>query len=197
VKVFPGDNLMVHKAFDIAEPGEVIVMDAQGSTMTAVLRGLLSTKARHRASRDSWWTGWRATYKNFWPWVICRFSLVAITPIGPLQRGPGEINHPVCAGGVVIGPGDVVVGDRNGVVAVPRNAAEDVLTRLRAKAAREAAYVATVPAGNFSNSWVDRLLRAGGVVFPDDEMVEARDPEPQGTTAPHADEGLQAGAPAR
>ena len=48
VKVFPGDNLMVHKSLDIARPGDVVVVDASGSSLTAVLGDLISTKARHR-----------------------------------------------------------------------------------------------------------------------------------------------------
>jgi RraA family protein len=177
VKVFPGDNLMVHKALDIAEPGDVIVVDAQGSTMTAVLGGLISTKARHRGIAGFVVDGLVRDLQEILALGDLPVFARGITPIGPLQRGPGEINYPVCAGGIVVGPGDVVVGDRNGVVVVPHSAADDVLTRLRAKAAREAAYVAAVAAGNFSNSWVDRILRAGGVALPDDEPAPV--PEPQ------------------
>ncbi len=163
VKVFPGDNLMVHKALDLAEPGDVIVVDAQASTANAVLGGLISTKARHRGIAGFIVDGLVRDLQEILALGDLPVFARGITPIGPLQRGPGEINYPVSCGGIVVGPGDVVVGDRDGVVVVPRDAAEDVLARLQAKAEREAAYVAAVSAGNFSNAWVDEILLEGGI----------------------------------
>jgi len=167
VKVFPGDNLMVHKALDIAKPGDVIVIDAQASTMTAVLGGLISTKARHRDIAGFIVDGLVRDLQEILALGDLPVFARGITPIGPLQRGPGEINYPISSGGIVVGPGDVVVGDRNGVVVVPHDAVDDVLARLRAKAVREADYVAAVAAGNFSNSWVDRILLEGGLTAPE------------------------------
>ena len=86
-----------------------------------------------------------------------------VTPIGPLHRGPGEINYPVSCGGIVVNPGDVIVGDLNGVVVVPRDIADELLDRLNAKAAKEADYVSAVARGEFSNDWVDAMLEASGV----------------------------------
>jgi regulator of RNase E activity RraA len=163
VKVYPGDNLMVHKALDLAEPGDVIVIDTSGSAMTAVLGDLISTKARHRGIagfvvdglvRDL--AGIRAL--GDFPVFGC-----GVTPIGPLHRGPGEINHPISAGGVVVHAGDVVVGDLNGVVVVPREIADTLLSRLETGARKESDYVAAVARGDFSNAWVNDLLREHGL----------------------------------
>jgi regulator of RNase E activity RraA len=163
VKVFPGDNLMVHKSLDIAMPGDVVVVDAGGSYMNAVLGDLVSTKARHRRIAGFVVDGLIRDLP-----AILRlgdFPVFArgVTPIGPLHRGPGEINYPVSVGGIVVHPGDIVVGDRNGVVIVPRDAAGDVLERLRTKAAVEAEYEAAVARGEFSNAWVDATLKNAGV----------------------------------
>lgn len=163
VKVYPGDNLMVHKSLDVARPGDVIVVDAGGSPMTAVLGDLVSTKARHRGIGGFVVDGLIRDLPAIR--ALGDFPVYArgVTPIGPLHRGPGEINHPISAGGIVVHPGDVIVGDLNGVVVVPRDIAEDLLERLTARAATEADYNAAVARGEFSNVWVDAILEQGGV----------------------------------
>ena len=163
VKVFPGDNLMVHKSLDIAQPGDVIVVDAGGSHMNAVLGDLISTKARHRGIAGFVVDGLIRDLPAIRE--LGDFPVFArdVTPIGPLHRGPGEINNAICAGGIVVHPGDIVMGDLNGVVIIPRQDADDVLERLRARAAAEAGYTAAVARGEFSNQWVDRLLAESGL----------------------------------
>jgi len=163
VKVFPGDNLMVHKALDVARPGDVVVVDAGSSMMTAVLGDLVCTKARHRGIKGFVVDGLIRDLPAILALGDMPVFARGVTPIGPLHRGPGEVNHPISAGGIVVNPGDIVVGDLNGVVIVPRQNAQDLLDRLRARAAGEAEYLAAVSRGEFSNAWVDRILEEGGV----------------------------------
>lgn len=163
VKVYPGDNLMVHKSLDIAEPGDVIVVDAGSSTMNGVLGDLISTKARHRGIAGFVIDGLIRDLPDIRDLGDFPVFARGVTPIGPLHRGPGEINYPVSVGGIVVHPGDIVVGDMNGVVIVPRDIATELLDRLRQRQATEAEYRAAVRRGDFSNDWVDSLLRAGGV----------------------------------
>jgi regulator of RNase E activity RraA len=80
-----------------------------------------------------------------------------------LHRGPGEINLPVSAGGIVVHPGDIIVGDLNGVVVVPQDIAEELVDRLKGREAVEAEYTAAVARGDFSNRWVDEILEGNGV----------------------------------
>ena len=160
VKVYPGDNLMVHKSLDIAKPGDIVVVDAGASRMNAALGDLISTKAKHRRIAGFVVDG----YVRDLPDILkLDFPVFArgTTSIGPLHRGPGEINYPICCGGVVVNPGDLVVADAFGVVMVPHDNAEDVLRRLVATQARLADYLAGVRQGVFSNKWVDDLLAAG------------------------------------
>lgn len=163
VKAFPGDNLMVHKSLDVVKPGDVVVIDASSSTMTAVLGDLISMKARHRGIAgfviDGLLRDLPAILK------LGDFPVFArgVTPIGPLHRGPGEINFAVSVGGIVVHPGDVIVGDLNGVVVVPQEVAGELLARLRERAPAERAYSGSVARGQFSNDWVDQALEASGV----------------------------------
>ena len=166
VKVFPGDNLMVHKSLDIAKPGDVIVVDASSSTMTAVLGDLVSAKARHRNIAGFIVDGLVRDVPGIR--ALGDFPVFArgITPIGPLHRGPGEVNYPVSVGGIVVQQGDLIVGDLDGVVVIPRLDAADLLDRLIERDAEERDYVAAVARGEFSNDWVDAMLRAAGVPIP-------------------------------
>jgi RraA family protein len=161
VKVYPGDNLMVHKALDIAKPGDVVVVDAGGSIKNAVLGDIVSTKANHRGIAGFVVDGYvrdAAGLRDLGLPVYARGENM----IGPLHRGPGEINFPVCCGGIVVSPGDVVVADSGGVVLVPRDHIVVVHERLVALRERQASYLANVKRGVFSNAWVDQLLAEDG-----------------------------------
>jgi regulator of RNase E activity RraA len=164
VKVYPGDNLMVHKALDIAQPGDVVVVDTSNSAMTAVLGDLISTKARHRGIAGFVVDGLVRDLPAIQGLGDFPVFARGLTPIGPLHRGPGEINYPISAGGIVVSPGDVIIGDVNGVVVVPQEIATELLQRLRAQLAAEADYAASVARGEFSNAWVDEVLRANGLL---------------------------------
>jgi regulator of RNase E activity RraA len=163
VKCYPGDNLMVHKSLDIAQPGDVIVVDTSASGTTAVLGDLVSMKAHHRGVAGFVVDGLIRDLPGIRK--IGDFPVFArgVTPIGPLHRGPGEINVPVCCGGIVVHPGDIIVGDLNGLVVVPRDMAEELLERLLQRTEAEADYTAAVRRGDFSNGWVDAILEENGV----------------------------------
>ena len=90
VKVFPGDNLMVHKALDIARPGDIVVVDAGGSRTNAVLGDLVCTKAKHRKIAGFIVDGLIRDLPGIVPLDLPVFAR-GTTPIGPLHRGPGEI----------------------------------------------------------------------------------------------------------
>jgi RraA family protein len=163
VKCFPGDNLMVHKALDIAHRGDVIVVDTSSSQMTAVLGDTISMKARHRGIAGFVVDGLIRDLPAIQRLGDFPVFARATTPIGPLQRGPGEINYPVSCGGVVVHPGDLVIGDLDGVVIVPQDVSQEILDVLVERAPAEQAYLASVARGEFSNAWVDALLEEAGV----------------------------------
>ena len=161
VKVFPGDNLMVHKSLDIAKPGDIVVVDAGGSTENAVLGDLVSTKAKHRKIAGFIVDGLIRDLPAILSLDLPVFAR-GTTPIGPLHRGPGEINYPISCGGIVVNPGDLIVADAAGIVVVPKNIAAELLDRLKGHQESSAEYLAAVKRGDFSNKWVDTLLAEHG-----------------------------------
>jgi RraA family protein len=166
VKVFPGDNLMVHKALDAAKPGDVVVIDTSGSQRNAVLGDLVTNKARHRGIAGFIVDGLirdLAGLKEVGLPVFAR----GVTPFGPLHRGPGELNYPISCGGIVVKAGDIIVADRNGVVVVHKEFAQDVIERLKGHTESMAKYVEDVKQGIFSNDWVDVLLKSDNCIIDD------------------------------
>lgn len=166
VKVYPGDNLMVHKALDLAQPGDVLVVDTSGSDTAAVLGDLISNKARHRGIAGFIIDG---LIRDLPGVIECGLPVYArgVTPFGPLHRGPGEINYPISCGGIVVRAGDIVTADKSGVTVVPQKYAARILARLEENRDRLAEYVADVKRGIFSNAWVDAQLAADGCLFND------------------------------
>jgi regulator of RNase E activity RraA len=161
VRVPPGDNLMVHKAIDIAQPGDVIVVDAGGEVTTAIIGEIMTTLAAKRkvagmvidgAVRDA-----GALAKSSFP-VYAR----GVTHRGPYKDGPGEINVPISVGGMVVNPGDIIVGDDDGFVAVPQEGAEQLIKMAKKKLAEETQTLKEIAKGTVDRSWVDKALKAKG-----------------------------------
>ncbi len=161
VRVYPGDNLMVHKSLDIAKPGDVVVIDAHASVLNAVLGDMICTKAKHRGIAGFIVDGYVRDVEELLQHDLPVFARGA-TPVGPLHRGPGEINYPICCGGVVVHPGDIMVADGGGIVVLPYAHAEEVLKRLVEYLERSADYRQNLKQGNFSNAWVDDVLAGLG-----------------------------------
>ena len=157
IKVFPGDNLMVHKAIDVIMPGDILVIDAGGSTTNAVIGDMIATKARHRGAVGVIVDGLVRDLPALRKVGLPVFAK-GVSPIGPLHRGPGELNFTVSCGGIVVNPGDIIVADDTGAVVVRQDFAEELLQRLQAKKKAMIEYEAAVKRGNFSNEWVERIL---------------------------------------
>lgn len=164
VRVPAGDNLMVHKAIDLAAPGDVIVVDAAGVLEQAIIGDIMTSHAARRGVAGFVIDG---AIRDAAEIAARPFPVYArgATHRGPYKNGPGEINVPVSIGGMVVRPGDIVVGDADGVVAVPQADAEAVLAAAREQKKKEDASLAAIAAGTFDRKWVDETLRAKGCAF--------------------------------
>ncbi len=177
VKVFPGDNLMVHKALDIAQPGDIIVVDGSGSRTNALIGDIICTKARHRGIQGFVIDGLIRDLPGIEELGFPVFAR-GTTAIGPLHRGPGEINFPIACGGTVINPGDVIIADEAGMVAVPRDVVSKTAEILTIQSETSRNYLSAVQRGEFSNEWVDNLLARH-----DCPIVDAAENQSSSTTA--------------
>ena len=161
VKTRQGDNLLVHKALDMAQPGDVVVVDAGGSLEHAIIGELMSARAAERGIAGI--VIWGAI-RDSGEIAQGRFPVYArgVTHRGPYKDGPGEINVPVSIGGLVVNPGDIIVGDQDGLVAVPLEHAQDILRSAQAIRAKEETSMKEIRKGTVDRAWVDASLKAKG-----------------------------------
>ena len=166
VKARPGDNLMLHKAIDMAVPGDVIVMDAGGDLTNAVMGELMLAYAVKKGVAGFVLNGAIRDADAFVATNLPTFA-AGVTHRGPYKDGPGEINVPVSLGGMVVMPGDIVLGDSDGVLAVPQAEAEAILERTEAKQDAETRQMKAIAEGTNDRTWVDAALKKLGCAFPE------------------------------
>ncbi|MFT7649250.1 MAG: RraA family protein [Candidatus Poriferisodalaceae bacterium] len=159
VKVFPGDNLMVHASLDCAGPGDIVVVDTAGSNANAVLGDMVTNKARSCGIAGFVVDGLVRDVDGMREAGVPVFAR-GVTPRGPLHRGPGELNYPIACGGVTVNAGDLVIAGTDGVVIVPHESVDEILERAEVRMAKETLYVDAVKKGDFTNDWVAAALRA-------------------------------------
>ncbi|RQM47381.1 RraA family protein [Paraburkholderia bannensis] len=151
-----GDNLAYLRALDFCRPGDVLVVDAGGDLNNAVVGGILSFYAASAGLAGLVVDG---AIRDVAEIRERDFPLYArgVTHRGPYKDGPGEINVPVCVDGMVVHPGDIVVGDQDGLLAIPQADAESVIEKARAVVKAEAETMRAVREGRWSREFVDAL----------------------------------------
>lgn len=173
VKSRPGDNLLLHKAIDLAQPGDIVVVDAQGDLTNSIMGELMALWAKKRgiggfiidgAIRDL-----GALKKMGMP-----IYAAGVTPAGPYKDGPGEINVPIACGGVVVHPGDIVVGDEDGIVVLSPRDAESLLEKAKAKSQAESKIMEDIANLAWDRMWLDPALAERGA-----EVIDKKRFSPQ------------------
>lgn len=164
VKSAPGDNLMIHKAIDIAEPGDIIVVDAGGDLTNSLIGELMLSHAIKRGVGGFVLNG-AVRDADAFPRRNLPVYAAGVTHRGPYKNGPGEINDAIAIDGMVIEPGDLMLGDLDGVLCVPCDHLEAVCTAAEAKKASEDKAMADIEAGKSDRAWVDETLKRLGCEF--------------------------------
>ncbi len=163
VSARPGDNLMVHKALEVSRPGEVVVVSTNGNTTSAVFGELMGHTAVGAKLGGIVVDGAIRDVEGLKALGFPAFSRT-VTPGGCDKDGPGEINVPIACGNTVVMPGDIVLGDEDGLVVVPRQDAAEVLERVRALEEREKKRIAAIEGGELFKAEIDETLRTKGVL---------------------------------
>jgi 4-hydroxy-4-methyl-2-oxoglutarate aldolase len=162
VEVRPGDNLMFHVALAVAKPGDVIVVDGKNDQTCALFGDLMVTQAAaaklggfvvDAASRDT-----ESLAQGDFP-----VFAAGLNPCGPTKGLPGRMSIPVSVGGVSVSPGDLIVGDVDGVVVIPRLEIEAVLEAATKKVAAEKQRIDEIEAGILVSPWLNDALKQAGM----------------------------------
>ena len=163
VNARPGDNLMVHKALQLAEPGDIVVVSTNGNTTSAVFGELMCRTAVAQRLGGLVVDGAIRDAEGIAALGFPAFSR-ALTPGGCDKDGPGEINVAVSCGGAVVHPGDIIVGDSDGIAVVPHADAAEVLELVRALVKNEERRIAEIHSGGVFKPDIDETLRKKGVI---------------------------------
>lgn len=160
VKTRPGDNLMVHKALQLVQAGDVLVVDAGGDLTNALIGEIMVGHAARIGLAGIIINGAIRDAAELRAGSLPVFA-AGITHRGPYKDGPGEINVPVAIDGMVIAPGDLVLGDEDGILSVPFAEVDRILAATQAKQAAEMKMIAEIAAGTYTAPWIDEALRRG------------------------------------
>lgn len=157
VQTRPGDNLVVHKAADLASPGEVLVIDAGAQIDRAIIGGLLASYSQSRGITGIVLDGAVRDLSELAELDIPIFAR-GVSHLGPYKDGPGTIRGNIAIGSTAVCQGDLVIGDEDGIVFIPSHRAAEVISVAEAVVERERITTLAIKGGSWDRSWVDAGL---------------------------------------
>ncbi len=161
VKARPGDNLMLHKAINMVEPGDIIVLSNEGDRSQSLIGVVMVSYAKFRGVSGFVLDGPIRDVDQLYSLGVPIYA-TGTTPAGPWKEGPGEINVPVSCGGNVVNPGDIIVGDMDGVIVIPQQDAPALLELAQEFKRQDEAKLLAATDGTARREWVDKSLREKG-----------------------------------
>lgn len=167
VKARAGDNLMIHQALEMAGEGDVIVVDTGFGSPSSLVGDVIISNAifRHMAGFV-----FDAPIRDIESISKMDFPVYATghTPGGPFKEGPGEINVPISCGNVMVNPGDIILGDADGVIVIPQSDAAKILEKSIPFSANDYTKMIKAGKGTWDHSWVAKKIEANKVEIIDD-----------------------------
>jgi 4-hydroxy-4-methyl-2-oxoglutarate aldolase len=164
IEIRPGDNLMIHAAMAMAKPGDILVIDGKADR-TCALMGAIMLNACKKMGFGG--VIMDASHRDTEELLELGFPVYSVgaNPNGPTKYVPGRINWPIMCGDIAVSPGDLIVGDADGVVVVEREKAESLLTLAAGKVADEQQRISEIVSGKaLRPKWLEASLRAAGVL---------------------------------
>lgn len=152
VKVPAGDNRAIHQALELIGPGHVLVVDGGGDVSRALMGDIMAAIAQKRGAVGVVVDGAIRDLATIGQGSFPMFARAGYHR-GPYKNGPGDINVPVSIGGLIISPGDIVVGDHDGIVAFPAAQAHTLLEQCLATERKEADMMAQIAAGTYKGAY--------------------------------------------
>lgn len=156
------DNLLVQKALEMAKPGDVIVVDAAGDMNQGMLGDIMVALAKKRGVAGYVVDGIVRDLRGMRHYSDVPVFARGLTPRGPWFDGPGEINVPISCGGVVVNPGDIIIGDEDGVIVIPPAYAEIVAKEARVIEDRDPLWLSQIEqyGKKLGMEWLDETITA-------------------------------------
>ena len=151
-----GDNLTYLRALEFCRPGDVLVIDAGGDLANAVVGGILTFYADRIGLAGVVIDG---AIRDVAEIRSRDFPVYArgVTHRGPYKDGPGEINVPISVGGMVVNPGDILLADQDGLLAIPPQDAAELIVKARGVLEAEARTMQAMREGRWDRSFIDAL----------------------------------------
>lgn len=163
VSVRSGDNLMIHKALQILQPGDVLVVDGGGDISRALFGEIMMTVAMTRGAIGAVFD---AAIRDVEAFERHQFPCWArgVNMRGPYKDGPGAINVSICIGGMTVNPGDIILGDSDGIIALSPELALEGARLGKEKELTERKTIQSILDGKYDDAWVDIALKQKGVL---------------------------------
>ncbi|MBR0673055.1 RraA family protein [Neoroseomonas soli] len=162
---YPADIVGVYGALAEAEPGDVLVVANDAYTATAVIGDIVAGMLKNKGVAAFVTDGLARDRAGIVATGLPVFA-AGIMPASPAANGPGVVGAPVTLGGQHVRPGDIIVGDADGVVVVPLDQAEAVLERLAAIRVAEAKAIAAVESGSTATDRIRHIVAGARIIGP-------------------------------
>lgn len=170
VKARSGDNLMIHQALDMAQPGDILIVSNEGETNRSLMGEIMFTYAQYKKLGALILDG---PIRDIDAVREMKLPIYATgsTPGGPYKEGPGEVNVPISCGEISVNPGDIIVADSDGVIVIPRQDGAAVLAAAQKFQEQDAAKVVAAATGKANRAWVMKALEEKGTEIIDNTYL--------------------------
>jgi regulator of RNase E activity RraA len=166
VKARAGDNLMFHKALNMAGPGDVVVVSNGLDRNRSLMGEIMAIFARNKGISGLVLDGPIRDIDTISTFEMPIYA-TGTTPGGPYKMGPGEINVNISCGGISVNPGDIILGDDDGIIVIPREDAANILEDAKILKANDLRKVEAAEQNKADRRWIDKLLAERNCEFID------------------------------